>query len=55
MVFRNISYVKQEVSWMTMHTTFWSPNLMGRNLFKDLDIDDRIILKGILKKQDGRM
>jgi hypothetical protein len=40
---------------MTMHTTFWPPNLTGRNLFKDLDIDERIILKRIVKKQDGRM
>jgi len=40
---------------MTMHTTFWPPNLPGRNLFKDLDVDNRIILKRIIKKQDGRM
>jgi hypothetical protein len=41
---------------MTMHTTFWPPNLRGTNLFKDLDIDERIILKIIIiKKQDGRM
>jgi len=38
-----------------MHTTFWPPNLTGRTLFKDLDIDERIILKRIIKKQDGRM
>jgi hypothetical protein len=40
---------------MTMHTTFWPPNLMGRNLFKDLDTDDRIILKRIIKQHYGMM
>ena len=36
-----------------MHTKFWPKNLMRTNHFKDLDIDKRIILKGIIKKKAG--
>jgi hypothetical protein len=30
-------------------------NLIERNHFKDLDIDERIILEAIIKKQGGKM
>jgi hypothetical protein len=38
-----------------MHTEFWLENLEGRNHLGDLSIDERIILKWILKKQGMRM
>jgi hypothetical protein len=47
--------MKQEVRWMAIHTILRPPNLTGRNLFKDLNTDERLILKRIIKKQDGRM
>jgi hypothetical protein len=37
-----------------MHTEFWSENLKRRDQAEVLDVDRRIILKRILKKQcDG--
>jgi hypothetical protein len=37
-----------------VHTGFWWGELKDRDHFKDLSIDGRIILKYILKKQNGR-
>jgi hypothetical protein len=37
-----------------LHTGFWWGNLKEENHFEDLDVDERIILKFILKKRDGR-
>jgi hypothetical protein len=36
-------------------TGFWWENLKGRKHLEDLGEDERIILKCILKKQDGRV
>jgi hypothetical protein len=38
-----------------MYTKLWLENLKRRENSKHLDIDERIILKGILKKHDGKM
>jgi hypothetical protein len=38
-----------------MRATFYSENKKGRELLGDLDVDGRIILKSILKKQGVRM
>jgi hypothetical protein len=35
-----------------MRTIFWSENLKEGNQFEDLYVDDRIILKRILNKQE---
>jgi hypothetical protein len=37
-----------------MQIKFWSVNLKGRNHFRDLGLDSRIILKWILEKQGAR-
>jgi hypothetical protein len=34
-----------------MHTTFWSENLKEKDHLKDLNVNDRMILKWILEKQ----
>jgi hypothetical protein len=38
-----------------MHTKFWYKSLKKRDHLEDLGIDERIILKCVLKKQDGRV
>jgi hypothetical protein len=38
-----------------MHTEFWSVNLKGRNRLEDLDVNERIILKLIINKQDMKV
>jgi len=38
-----------------VHTRFWSENLKENDQLGDLGVDERIILKCILKKQDSRM
>jgi hypothetical protein len=38
-----------------MHTIFWLENLKGNDHLEDLGVDGRIILEGILGKQDGRV
>jgi hypothetical protein len=35
---------------MRMHTKCWSGNLKGREQMEEIDIDEKIILKCILKK-----
>ena len=37
-----------------MHAGFWCGNLRERDLFEDLGVDGRIILKWTFKKQNGR-
>ena len=36
-----------------MRTGFWCGDLKERDHLEDLDVDERIILKGICKKWDG--
>jgi hypothetical protein len=38
-----------------MYTKFWGENLKGRNCLKDVVVDERIILKWILRKWCGRV
>jgi hypothetical protein len=38
-----------------MHTGFWWGNLKKRNRLEHLQINERIILKWIARKQDGRV
>lgn len=38
-----------------MHIKLWSENLKGRDHLEDLDVDVRIILKRVLKKQGWRV
>jgi hypothetical protein len=33
-----------------IHTAFWSENLKKRDHLEELDLDDRVILKRILRK-----
>jgi len=37
-----------------MHTTFWSENLEGRDHYKCLGVDGKIILEWILGKWTGK-
>jgi hypothetical protein len=37
-----------------MHTRFWWKNLKGRDHLEEPGVDERIILKWILEKWDGR-
>jgi hypothetical protein len=37
-----------------VHAGFWCGNLRERDLFEDLGVDGRIILKWTFKKQNGR-
>jgi hypothetical protein len=41
---------KAHIGEVKMHTKYWSENLMGRDLMRDVDVDGRIILKFILKQ-----
>jgi len=38
-----------------MRTIFWLENLSGRDHLEELEVDERIILKWILGKEDRRL
>jgi len=38
-----------------MCTVFWLENLKGGDFLEDLDVDVKIILEFILRKQDGKV
>jgi hypothetical protein len=50
-MFSNLSVCRK--SWITVKETKWNHVLVGDNL-QDLGIVEKIILKYILEKQDGR-
>jgi hypothetical protein len=38
-----------------MHTIFWSKNIRGVDHSENLEVYKKIILEGILEKQDGKL